>query len=351
MKIRSLLFKSCLAVTATMGITAFPAKAESPSKIVVSYQPSNYWALPFYLANKMDWWKVVGLDASYVKFPAGMPQMASSAAGSWDVGATGSVPAVFGASRFDIVTIGADNDESLTNLLIADSKTAAELKADPRKINGQTIFLTMNSTADYVVQNCVKHMGGDLSSVHLVNLGQAAIVSSMISGSAKLGGLWAPFVYTSEEKAGAKVVCTGDDAGVKVPGVLIARQEYAKKYPERVAAFLAVYIHAWNWAKAHPVEADKALQAADEEAGVPLSDYGVSQEFKRPTFTLQQELALMDSAGGASTLDIWMDKIGAFLETAKSIQKAPAASSYVTDIYMKMVQSDPKLRAFAESSN
>lgn len=351
MRLKSALFASCFAAASALGLAAAPAQAASPTKIVVSYQPANYWALPFYLANKMGWWKDVGLDASYVAFPAGMPQMASSAAGSWDVGATGSVPAVFGAARFNVITIGVDNDESTTNVLIADGKTAAELKADPKKIDGQTIYLTENSTVDYVVRNCVTHMGGKLSTVHLVNLGQAAIVSAMISGNAKLGGLWAPSSYTAEEKAGAKVVCTGKDAGVTVPGVLIARKSYAEKYPKRVAAYLAVYIHAWNWAKAHPKEAHQALKDADKQAGVPLTDYGVSQEFKRPTFTLKEELAMMEGGDNASKLDTWMNDIGSFLEQVHSIKKAPAAASYVTNKYMKLVESDPKLRAFAESSN
>lgn len=351
MRLKSALFASCFAVASVLGLASLPAQAASPVKIVVSYQPANYWALPFYLAKKMGWWKDVGLDASYVAFPSGMPQMASSAAGSWDVGATGSVPAVFGAARFNVVTIGIDNDESATNVLIADAKTAAALKVDPKKIDGQTIFLTENSTVDYVVRNCVKRMGGDLQKVHLVNLGQASIVSAMISGNAKLGGLWAPNVYTAEEKAGAKIVCTGVDAGVTVPGVLIVRKSYAEKHPKRVAAYLAVYIHAWNWAKAHPAEAHKALKAADKEAGVPLTDYGVSQEFKRPTFTLKQELAAMDRSGGASKLDTWMNDISAFMEQVHSIKKAPAASSYVSNKYMKMVEADPRLREFAESSN
>lgn len=351
MQLKSVLLASCFAVASTLGLATPSARAAPLIKMTVSYQPSNYWALPYYLATKMGWWKDVGLKVSYVKFPSGMPQMASSAAGSWDVGATGTVPAVFGAQRFNIITIGVDNDESATNVLIADAKTAAELKADPKKIDGQTIFLTENSTVDYAVRSCVEHMGGSLSKVHLVNLGQAAIVSALISHNAKLGGLWAPNIYTAEEKAGAKIVCTGKDAGVTVPGALIARRSYAEKYPKRVAAYLAVYIHAWNWAKAHPKEAHAALKAADKQAGVPLSDYGVSQEFKRPTFTLKQELAMMDTSNGPSQAETWMNDIGKFLEHVHSIKKAPAASSYVTDKYMKLIESDPKLRAFAESSN
>ena len=41
-----------------------------------------------------------------------MPQIAAVASKSWDVGGTGSVPAVLGHVRFGIKTIGLTNDES-----------------------------------------------------------------------------------------------------------------------------------------------------------------------------------------------------------------------------------------------
>ena len=48
-----------------------------------------------------------------------MPQIAASASKSWDVGGTGSVPAVLGAVRYNLLTIGITNDESYANALLA----------------------------------------------------------------------------------------------------------------------------------------------------------------------------------------------------------------------------------------
>ncbi len=39
------------------------------------------------------------------------------------------------------------------------------------------------------------------------------------------------------------------------------------------------------------------------------------------------------------------------MKGAGSIPDVPAAKSYITDEYMKMVESDPKLKAFANRSN
>jgi ABC-type nitrate/sulfonate/bicarbonate transport system substrate-binding protein len=122
MTMRKMLCASLLAASAAFALQ--PAAAE-PVHINVSYQPTNWWALPYYLATKKNWWGEVGLEVSYSTFPAGMPQIASSAAGSWDVGGTGSVPAVVGAVRYHILTIGITNDESATNVLIATKEAAS----------------------------------------------------------------------------------------------------------------------------------------------------------------------------------------------------------------------------------
>ena len=66
----------------------------APVEIKVSYQPALYWALPFFVASEKNWWAEVGLKPVFSTFPAGVPQIAAVASKSWDVGGTGSVPAV-----------------------------------------------------------------------------------------------------------------------------------------------------------------------------------------------------------------------------------------------------------------
>ena len=49
--------------------------------------------------------------------------------------------------------------------------------------------------------------------VTLKNMGQAEIISAVSSNNAELAGLWAPNIYTLEEKVGAKVLCSGKEGG------------------------------------------------------------------------------------------------------------------------------------------
>lgn len=326
-------------------------QAQPLAEIKVSYQPALYWALPFHIATEKGWWAELGLKPVFSTFPAGVPQIAASASKSWDVGGTGGVPAVLGHVRFGIKTIGVTNDESAGNALLARKDVADKFAKDPASIKGQTIVLTSNSTGDYAVQSCLKKWGIAKADVTIKNMGQAEIISAMSSNNADLGGLWAPNIYTLEEKAGAKVLCSGKEGGAFVPGALIVRGDYAQENPDNVAKFLAVYLRGWSWANANKAEAIAMMKKFYEQGGVSISEASMKKEFDtRPTFNLDQQLANMNRTGAGSTTDGWFTNMGEFMKGTGAIPAVPAASEYITDAFMKRVAADPKLRAFANNT-
>ena len=71
----------------------------------------------------------------------------------------------------------------------------------------------------------------------------------------------------------------------------------------------------------------------------------------RPTYDLAGQLRIMDRAGAPSEVDKWMTQIGEFMKGTGAIADVPPASSYITDEYMKMVDRDPKLKAFANRAD
>ena len=263
------------------------------------------------------------------------------------------MPAVLGHVRFGIKTIGVTNDESAGNALLASKATADKFAKDPASIKGQTIVLTANSTGDYAVQSCLKKWGIAKSDVTIKNMGQAEIISAMSSANADLGGLWAPNIYTLEEKAGGKVLCSGKEGGAFVPGALIARGDYAKDNPEAVAKFLAVYLRGWSWANANKTEAIAMMKKFYEQGGTSISEASMRKEFDtRPTFNLEQQLANLNRAGGAaSKFDGWFTAMGEFMKGTGAIPAVPGANEYITDEFMKRVAADPKLRDFANKTN
>jgi NitT/TauT family transport system substrate-binding protein len=333
---------------AVVGALAAPSAVQAQTKIGVSYQPALYWALPYYIATEKGWWKDVGLAAEFSVFPAGAPQVAAAQAKSWDVGGTGSVPAVLGAARFGLLTIGITNDESKANVMMVRGEKFAGVKADPKSLKGQRILLTANSTGDYAVRNCLSKYGVAFADVQFVNLGQAQIITAISSNNGDVVGVWAPNNYTLEEKVGAKTLCTGADAGAIVPGALIVRADYAKEQPKNVAAYLAVYLRGWGWAKANPQEARAMMKKFYAQGGVDVSDSAMDQEFaQRPVFLLNEQLRIMDRSKGASEVDRWLTDIGKFMVDVGTLPQAPDVKTFVTNDYMKMVAADPKLKAFA----
>jgi ABC-type nitrate/sulfonate/bicarbonate transport system substrate-binding protein len=336
------------AVALAGALASAPLGAVAQTPINVSYQPSLYWALPYYIATEKGWWKDVGLAASFSVFPAGAPQVAAAQAKSWDVGGTGSVPAVLGAARSGLLTIGITNDESKANVLMVRGDKFEAVKANPQSLKGQRILLTTNSTGDYSVRNCLRKFGVAFGDVQFVNLGQAQIISAITSNNGDVVGVWAPNNYTLEEKAGAKTLCTGADAGAIVPGALVVRADYAKENPKNVAAYLAVYLRSWGWAKANPKEAREMTKKFYAQGGVEISDRAIEQEFStRPVFLLDEQLKIMDRAKGASEVDKWLGDIGKFMVEVGTLPQAPDVKAFVTDEYMKLVALDPKLKAFA----
>jgi len=337
-------------IALTLGGAA--ASAQQLTEIKISYQPAVYWALPFYAAQEKGWYAELGLKPVFSTFPAGVPQIAASASKSWDVGALGSVPATLGAARYSLLTIGISNDESDGNAIVAVPKAADAVLKNPTSVKGQTIVLTANSTGDYAVQSCLAKWGLKKSDVTIKSMGQAEIMSAMSSGNADLGGLWAPNTYTMEEKTGAKQICSGKDAGAAVPGAIIVRADYAKEHPENVAKFLAVYLRAWKWLNAHQPEAIAMMKKFYDQGGVTISEASMKKEFStRPTYDLAGQLKIMKRAGGASEVDGWFQKIGAFMQANGTFAQAPAPDKFITDEYMKRVDADPKLKAYANRAD
>lgn len=336
-----------LGIAAALACT-LPGAARAQTAIGVSYQPSLYWALPFHYATVKGWWKEVGLTPNFSTFPAGAPQIAAAAAKSWDVGGTGSVPAVLGAVRFNILTIGLTNDESKTNAMMVRGDKFDAIKADPKSLKGQKLLLTTNSTVDYSARKCLTKFGLAHGDMQFVNLGQAQIITAITSNNGDVAGVWAPNTYTLEDRANAKYLCSGADANAIVPGALIVRAEFAKERPDDVAKFLAVFLRGWSWAKANPAEARTLALDFYKQGGLEVTARAMDQEFAlRPTFGLDEQLKLMARGTAASTVDGWFSEIGKFITEVGTIPSNPDTKNYLTDDFLKRVAADPKLKAFA----
>jgi ABC-type nitrate/sulfonate/bicarbonate transport system substrate-binding protein len=160
--------------------------------------------------------------------------------------------------------------------------------------------------------------------------------------------VWAPNSYTLEQRAGAKILCTGKDAGAVVPGTLVVRGDYAKEHPDLVARYLAVYLRSVAWQKKNPKETVEYMKKFYNQGGVILPEKYLQTEIDtRPTYTLDEQLRILDRSKGASLADQWYSKLGEYLQSTGTIASPPDTKSFITDEYLRRVAADPKLRAFA----
>jgi ABC-type nitrate/sulfonate/bicarbonate transport system substrate-binding protein len=338
---------SKLATAAIM--IGFPAlQAHAQTKVGVSYQPALYWSLPFYVATEKGWWKSVDLDPQFSTFPAGAPQIAAAPSKSWDVGGTGSPPAVLGAARFNILTIGIANDESAVTLLVARPEEAAQIEKTPAVLKGKEILLSTNSTGEYAAISCLKKLGLSLTDMKVVNLGPAQEIAAFSNGNGTVAAAWAPYGYRLQEKAGAKPICNGKEAGVVVGASLVSRADYAKEHPAEVAKVLAVYLRSVVWQKKNRAETIKYMKAFYAQGGVNLPDQFIEQDYdSRPIYDLAEQLKLFNRSGGSSNADQVHTALAEYLRSTGTIATVPNPNNYLTDEFLKRIEADPKLRAFA----
>lgn len=311
----------------------------------VSYQPL-YWALPFYIASEKGYWKEVGLEPEFSVFPAGPQQIAAMQ--SWDIGGTGGPPAVLGAVRLGLLSIAIGTDESAVTATVARAAEADAILKDPSSLKGKQLLVTTNSTGEFSALACLKKFGLSREDVQIVNLAPAQLISAYSNGNGTLAASWAPFVYVLQDKAGAKEICNGQLANAFVTSAFIATPEFAKAHPEIVAKALAVYLRAVTWQKKNRTETIGYLKKFNEKHGVSLSDHFLEIDHdRRKTFTLTEELKIFDRSVGPAIVDKWNEELAAYLVGTGTLKEIPDPKTYLDDRFLKMIEKDPKLRAFA----
>lgn len=346
-----------LLVAASVGTGA--ALAQSPATgqdlftIRIGQQPQR-WALEWYIASEKGWWKEVGLNPVMSTFASGAVEIAAGASGSWDVGGAGNIPAVLGASKYGLQTIGiADAEAAIITLMATKDKADGYLK-NHALLKGKTIPVTTNSTGHWGAVECLsKKFGLKPDDYRLVNLSPPDINAAVMSGKYDVSSVWAPNTYILEEAIGAKVICTGAELKLPIHSYLFTTSAFAKKNPEIVAKFLAVYLRAVAWEKTHPKETEAYLKTFFGTVGVTFPDKYLAQELHdRPAFDLAEQRKIFENgSAGDSEIGKWWNEVGKFMVSVGVINTIPDPTNLVTDKYLQMIQRDRKLREFANNAS
>jgi len=142
---------------------------------------------------------------------------------------------------------------------------------------------------------------------------------------------------------------------VVIPGNMVVRGEWAKENPQLVARFLAVYLRAQRVLATNRAEAVAVMKRHYDAGGVNISAAAMNKEFEvRPMFDLASHLALFAGGAQLSKAQTTMNNIAAFMKEVGSLradEALPDPKVYVTDEYLKLIDRDPVLKAFANRTN
>ena len=323
---------------------ANPAAPAQPVKIRVSHQP-EFETFLTYRAIKEGLDKKLGLDIELKYFDSGMPQIEALPANQWDIGATGGVPALMAALRYDTYTIAIADDESFTNAVLARPDSPL-LKGESPK--GKNILVTTVSSGHYALSQYLKAKGLADKDVKIQNLEQPQAVAAFESGKGDAVSLWAPFMYTGMQK-GWKIVATGDQVKAKIPLVIVANKKFADAHPELVVKFLDLYFQEIDKIKKEGGKLAPEYKAFMKDwAAIDMTLEDAKMDIEsHPVFTLEEQLKLFDNSKGNSEVYQWMNGVAAFFteqgrfkpEERDKVMKSP----FINDKFLKMLAKEKGL--------
>jgi NitT/TauT family transport system substrate-binding protein/sulfonate transport system substrate-binding protein len=341
---------TCVALVCFAG-AAFAADAV---KMKTAWMDEHETFLIWY-AKEKGWDKEEGLDVEIGYFDSGMAILTALPAGEWVIAGVGAVPAMMGNLRYDTYTVLIGNDESLTNAVMVrpdnpilktkgHNKAFPEVYGDPKDIKGKTILCTTVSSAHFALSHWLNVLGLKDSDVVIKNMDQAQALAAFSTGIGDAVALWAPHMYSGEEK-GWKVVGTPQTCGQGLPIDIIADKKFADKNPELVAKFLRVYLRAVNMLQKEPLDTlvPEYRRFFLEWAGKQYSAEMALKDLQtHPVFNYAEQTALFDASKGPSKAQKWHTEIARFFTATGRITKDDLkkveSAAYCTDKFLKLVQ-------------
>ncbi len=335
---------------------ATTAPAAAPEKQItlrVSHQP-EFETFPTWLAIQEGLDKKANMELKLVYFDSGMPQVEAMAAKQWEIGATGGVPMLVAALRYNAYMIGMTHDDGFNNMVLVrpDSpimKTKGynpkfpDVYGRPEDVKGRTVLTTTVSSGHYALSSWLKVLGLKDSDVKIQNMEQGQAVAAFDSGTGDIVSLWAPFSMTGLSK-GWKMVANGPQAGAVIPLVIITSKEFGDQNPDQVARFLKLYLQMIDRQKKETVaQAAQYQKFLKDWAGMDMSMDMVKTDIElHPMQDLKQQLEIFDSSKGKSKAQEYMEGIGNFFtengrfkpEERDKVLQTP----FVTDKFLKMIK-------------
>ncbi|HVO90311.1 MAG TPA: ABC transporter substrate-binding protein [Casimicrobiaceae bacterium] len=268
---------------AAVAIGAAPLAAQTKVTIGTARDPNL--GAQIVIAREKGYFRDAGLDADIKYFPSGGDLMSAFVGGSIAYGSAGATPVLTVRSRpFPLEIVAQISDISGAQQMLV-KKSVNSLDA----LHGKKIGLLRGTASEALFNSVVKSYGFDASSVQLVNMGPAEMITAFIRGDVDSVVLWEPHTSKARKLGDGKTLISGTYSyldGKATPrrvygdhAVLFASQDTLKQQPAVTRALIGALQKANDFIEQHRADAvailakEYTLEPAEMDAIIDVNRY------------------------------------------------------------------------------
>ncbi|HWR07548.1 aliphatic sulfonate ABC transporter substrate-binding protein [Sporomusa sp.] len=242
-------------------------KTEKPKEIHVAYQNSSIIIL---LAKAKGLYEEEfakdGVDIKYDLYLSGPPMIEAFAGGRADFAHTGDMPPVSArAAGVDIKVISRAGYTPAGNALLIRPDSPVKSVTD---LKGKKIAVQVGSSAHHFLILLLQKNGLSANDVNIVNLPASDHQAALETKNVDAIATWEPWSSVLENAKAGKILEDSSSGVKRYIGVFLARNDFAKQYPDYTERILKANEKAAAFMKTNP---DEALELIAKESKLPVS--------------------------------------------------------------------------------
>lgn len=268
-------------------------------------------------------YKDVTYDVQWKNFTSGAPLTNEMVAGKLDLGAMADFPGAFNGVAFEtagkhsrfISVLSGSVQGSGNGIVVPTASTVQDLK----DLKGKTISVPFASTAHGMLLRAVAAQGWDpLKDVNIIAQAPEVAGSALQANKIEAHADFVPFAELFPSRGFARKIYDGSQAAAPTFHGALVDEEYAKKYPEIVVAYLRASLEANQLLSADPekyselVEKVTGIEAQVNylfygPLGLQTRDLSWKPEYRQAVGTAIDTLKLLKKADRGLNLDTFID--------------------------------------------
>ncbi len=251
--------------------------------------------------------KKAGFDLKMMPFESGKTILESLSPLNWSIAGCGVVPVLSLPLGEEVEIIAVGSDESKSNAIYVRPQSPIlktkghnpdfpDVYGSPETIKKITILCPLKSSAHYLVENWLRLFNLSSKEVNIKHMEHSQALSAFTGGEGDAVALWAPLTYEAKQK-GLKEVANSQATKTPLYTILVANKKFAQKNPQKITAFLDMYLKTIAKLKILPEDEliKEYIRFYKEWSGKTLN-YETAKEdlYHHKNFALQEQIELFN---------------------------------------------------------